>query len=111
ALEEFRKRKKAPRVPLKELLGLDPDRADFRLSEIAAGKADSPLVLCVNGVEGPGWEGEKEFVRGLSRQGIGVAAVDPRGVGRLRPPLEVKGHDYADPLCGVEENLAYNAFL
>ena len=23
----------------------------------------------------------------------------------------MKGHDYADPLCGVEENIAYNAFL
>jgi len=37
--------------------------------------------------------------------------VDPRGVGLLRPKLSVKGHDYADPLAGVEENLAYNAFL
>jgi hypothetical protein len=25
--------------------------------------------------------------------------------------LCVKGHSYADPLCGVEENIAYNAFL
>jgi hypothetical protein len=40
-----------------------------------------------------------------------VAVVDPRGVGKLRPPLQVKGHDYADPLVGVEENIAYNAFL
>jgi hypothetical protein len=40
-----------------------------------------------------------------------VTIVDPRGVGALRPALEVRGHEYSDPLCGVEENLAYNAFL
>jgi len=40
-----------------------------------------------------------------------VVVVDPRGVGVLRPDLAIKGHDYADPLMGVEENLAYNAFL
>ena len=32
-------------------------------------------------------------------------------MGQLRPDLQVKGHDYGDPLSGVEENLAYNAFL
>jgi hypothetical protein len=37
--------------------------------------------------------------------------VDPRGVGGRRPALAVKGRDYADPLAGVEENVAYNAFL
>src|SRR5437764_2618580 len=97
ALEEFRKRKKSPRLPLKDLLGLDPDGADFRLSEVAAGKADAPLLVGVNGIEAPVWEGEKEFVRALSRQGISLAAVDPRGVGALRPALEVKGHGYGDP--------------
>ena len=30
---------------------------------------------------------------------------------RRRHRAAVPGHDYADPLCGVEENLAYNAFL
>ncbi|HEY7426381.1 MAG TPA: hypothetical protein VH682_19265, partial [Gemmataceae bacterium] len=29
----------------------------------------------------------------------------------LRPNLTVRGRDYADPLDGVEENIAYNAFL
>jgi hypothetical protein len=37
--------------------------------------------------------------------------VDPRGVGTLRPKRRIQGHDYADPLVGVEENLASNAFL
>jgi hypothetical protein len=40
-----------------------------------------------------------------------VTIVDPRGVGQLRDLRVVPGHDYADPLTGVEENLAYNAFL
>src|SRR5262249_21486928 len=61
--------------------------------------------------EAPDWREETDFLRGLTRKGLGVSVVDPRGVGRLRPPLEVKGHAYADPLCGVEENIAYNAFL
>jgi hypothetical protein len=29
----------------------------------------------------------------------------------LRPEFVVRGHDYSDPLAGVEENIAYNAFL
>src|SRR5262249_21308410 len=47
----------------------------------------------------------------LEKRGYAVAIVDPRGVGTLRPDLAVKGRDYADPLNGVEENIAYNAFL
>jgi hypothetical protein len=34
-----------------------------------------------------------------------------RGVGALRPKDLRGGRNYADPLAGVEENLAYNAFL
>jgi hypothetical protein len=40
-----------------------------------------------------------------------VYIIDPRGVGSLRASRTVKGHEYADPLSGVEENIAYNAFL
>ena len=50
-------------------------------------------------------------VDGLVRRGLTVAVVDPRGVGRSRSKLSVPGHNYADPLVGVEENIAYNAFL
>jgi dienelactone hydrolase len=109
---EFRKRKKSPRVPLKDLLRLDPDHSDHHLTEIDAdGKASPAHVLCVNGNEGQDWREESAFLCALCQEGLGVTVVDPRGVGRLRPALEVKGHAYGDPLCGVEENLAYNAFL
>jgi dienelactone hydrolase len=112
AAEEFRKRKKSPKVPLKELLRLDPELSDVHLTEVAAGGKGGPAhVLFVNGIEAPDWREEKGVLRALARQGAGVMVVDPRGVGRLRPALEVKGHPYGDPLCGVEENLAYNAFL
>jgi dienelactone hydrolase len=111
ALEEFRKRPQRPRVALKDLLRLDPESADFRLPRVAEGKAGASLVVCVNGNEAPDWRKETAFLQALSGAGLGVAVLDPRGVGELRPPLEVKGHDYADPLAGVEENLAYNAFL
>jgi cephalosporin-C deacetylase-like acetyl esterase len=113
ALEEFRKRKAAPRVVLKKLLRLDPERADFRLTKTgAAVRPGKPHVVCVNGVEAAEWQTEATFLAALGKAGIGATVVDPRGVGKMRPSgLEVKGHTYADPLCGVEENIAYNAFL
>ncbi|HEY7423972.1 MAG TPA: acetylxylan esterase [Gemmataceae bacterium] len=117
ALEEFRRRSKKkssrPQVALKDLLGMDPELADFRLTKTdAVGKADKPQILCVNGVESAEWQTEAAFVAALGRRGVGVTVMDPRGVGKLRPAdLKVKGHSYADPLCGVEENIAYNAFL
>jgi len=113
ALELFRKQKERPRVALKELLGLDPDQADFHLTKTdASGKPEKPHVVCVNGNEGAPWQGADAFIAALGRSGLGVTVVDPRGVGQLRPVgLEVKGHAHTDPLCGVEENIAYNAFL
>ena len=113
ALEAFRAQKERPRVALKDLLGLDPDAADFALSATAAkGGPELPHVVCVNGVEAPDWQTETAFLAAMGKAGFGVTVVDPRGVGTLRPAgLDVKGHAYADPLCGVEENIAYNAFL
>src|SRR5262249_4810665 len=112
ALEEFGKQKKPPRQGLRELLRLDPAQADFRVTEVAAGGKDNrTLIVCVSGNEARGWQDEKEFLEALRPRGYAVVAVDPRGVGPLRPDLSVKGHDYADPLAGVEENVAYNAFL
>lgn len=114
ARELFEKRKeKSPRVAVKDLLALDPDSAAFHLTKTeATGKPGRPHVVCVNGVEGAEWQKEAAFVAALGKAGVGVTVIDPRGVGKLRPAgLEVKGHAHADPLCGVEENLAYNAFL
>jgi cephalosporin-C deacetylase-like acetyl esterase len=113
AREEFEARKGKPgRVPLKNLLHLDPAFANFHAEEIAAGGADRPtLLLCINGNETASWQRQKEFLAALVRAGHAVTVMDPRGVGKLRPNLEVKGHDYGDPLSGVEENIAYNAFL
>ncbi len=112
ALTEFRKRKPAPRVSLKDLLRLDPKQADVRLTEVSAGDKNAHVhFLCLNGIETPDWREAKDFLNALSRQGAAVTVIDPRGVGALRPALEVRGHAYSDPLCGVEENLAYNAFL
>src|SRR5262249_16863750 len=100
------------RTPLAELLRLDPKEADYRIFEIAAGKpADQTLVVCVNGNESRPWQEEKAFLQALKERGHAVVVIDPRGVGSLRPKLRGKGHDYADPRAGVEENLAYNAFL
>jgi hypothetical protein len=114
ALEEFDSRKKPPRdrKTLLDLLRLDPQDADFRITEVAAGKgADRTLVLCINGNESRPWQEEKTFLEALQQRGHAVVVIDPRGIGTLRAKLNVKGHDYADPLAGVEENLAYNAFL
>jgi dienelactone hydrolase len=114
ALNEFdnRKNRARDRTPLTELLRLDPKEADYRTVEIAGGRpADRTLVICVNGNESRPWQEEKAFLQSLEKHGHMVVVVEPRGVGSLRPKLSVKGHDYADPLAGVEENLAYNAFL
>jgi dienelactone hydrolase len=113
ALEEFDGRMKpAERTPLTDLLCKDSKDADYRTFEMVAGKpGDQTLVLCINGNESRPWQDEKVFVEALKKRGHAVIVIDPRGVGSLRPKLGVKGHDYADPLSGVEENLAYNAFL
>jgi dienelactone hydrolase len=112
ALEEFRGRAKRPRIALKELLRTSPDGTDFRLIDVAPGTRDgAPLVLLVNGNEAPDWKTEAGLVDALTRRGSAVKALDPRGVGSLRLAPRSEGDRYADPLSGVEENLAYNAFL
>lgn len=115
ALEQFTERKKSERVALRDLLRPDPELADYRLTELNRendrGGAGRTVVVCVNGNESGPWRDEKDFVRALVDRGHKVVAIDPRGVGELRPNLAVRGHDYADALCGVEENIAYNAFL
>jgi dienelactone hydrolase len=112
ALEQFRKQPKRAKVPLKDLLGLDPKESVHRLTPSAAElKAEGTLVLCVNGNEARPWEEEMAFLEALAKQNVAVGILDPRGVGSLRPKLEVKGKSYTDPLDGVEENIAYNAFL
>jgi cephalosporin-C deacetylase-like acetyl esterase len=112
AREEFARRKRPTRVALEKLLRLDPELADFRLTrQSASSQAKSMLVVCVNGIEAPGWQEEQDFLGALRRSQVAVAVLDPRGVGSLRCSLSVQGRSYGDPLCGVEENLAYNAFL
>jgi dienelactone hydrolase len=114
ALDEFDSRKKPARdrTPLADLLRLDLQETDYRIIEIAASKpADQSLVVCVNGNESRPWQEEKAFLQALENRGHAVVVIDPRGVVSLRPKLSIKGHDYADALAGVEENLAYNAFL
>jgi dienelactone hydrolase len=112
ALEEFDRRTPARKMPMVELLQLDPQEADYRIREIARGKAAGPtLVVCVSGNESRPWLEEKTLLRALENQGVAIVTVDPRGVGALRPQLQVRGHAYADPLGGVEADLAANAFL
>jgi hypothetical protein len=110
ALEEFDKKKKLLRMALRDLLGLDAKLADFHLTEVAV-KEGQTILVCINGNETPDFREEKDFLDALVKEGYAVVVVDPRGVGKLRPDITVKGHDYADPLVGVEENIAYNAFL
>jgi hypothetical protein len=117
ALEQFRKVMKEPKVPQvrADLLGTaeeEPQILSFTV-EILNGvnMPGSTLLLCINGNEARPWQEEKEFLRAVTAAKLAVRAIDPRGVGGLRPKLEIKGRDYADPLYGVEENIAYNAFL
>jgi dienelactone hydrolase/pimeloyl-ACP methyl ester carboxylesterase len=112
-LEQFRDRPSPTKRPLRDVLLLDPESAEYRLTEISPGKPGNPtLVVCVNGNESLPWSEEKELLATLADRGFTAVMIDPRGVGSLRPTdLRVGRRDYADPLVGVEENLAYNAFL
>jgi hypothetical protein len=74
-------------------------------------RSDQDFLLLINGVHATDWREEREFLRRLAARAIAVAIVDPRGVGTLQDPRVIRGHEYGDPLTGVEENLAYNAFL
>ena len=112
AREEFNKSKKPPRRTLRDLLNLDPETASPAITEVkAVSREEQTLIICINGNESRDWQEEKDLLRTLTERGDAVAVIDPRGVGRQRPKLTVQGHDYADPLAGVEENIAYNAFL
>lgn len=112
ALEEFDRRTKPPRQPLRDILGLDPELADPRTEEVHARLwAKGTLVLCVNGNEARDWREEAGFLAEIARRDHAVWVIDPRGVGKARPRLTIPKHDYSDPLSGVEENIAYNAFL
>lgn len=112
ALEQFERRPKRPLWTLRELLQVDLAEASPEIATIAEGASDSrTTVLCINGNETPDWRKERGLLDALAAEGHAVQIVDPRGAGQQRLSRAVKGHDYADPLCGVEENVAYNAFL
>lgn len=112
AWEEFQRRPKRPKSDLRALLRTEAGGIDFRLRDEAAGQREGrPLILLVNGNEAPAWGRERALIEALAAGGYAVKSLDPRGVGALRVPLQSRGNRYEDPLSGVEENLAYNAFL
>jgi dienelactone hydrolase len=116
-VEEFRRKQSPARVALKDLLLANAGRPDFHLTKTGAvAQPNMPHVVCINGVEESEWQADSAFIAALGERGIGVTILDPRGTGKLKPVgLEslnaVKGRAYADALSGVEENIAYNAFL
>jgi pimeloyl-ACP methyl ester carboxylesterase len=111
AWEEFERRPRRARVPLTDLLHL-PEQADPRIEEIApARQPGQVMIVCINGNESRDWRDEADFLRAARGRDHEVVVVDPRGVGASRPALFAKVPHYADALDGVEENIAYNAFL
>ena len=119
ALSDFRRRREENRFPrsdLKTLLKLDAEfdtgSGSFRLTEVAPLKQRSQdLFVLVNGTNSTDWRLRDGFLASLAIRGAAVTIVDPRGIGELRGKQTVAGQAYGDPLSGVEENLAYNAFL
>ncbi len=112
AWEQFQQAPQAERKPLQQLLRLDKSpAAPQRINISTAGKTADTVLLFVSGNESSDWREESETLKTLAAPNRSVAIVEPRGVGSQRPPHQIKGHDYADPLVGVEENIAYNAFL
>jgi dienelactone hydrolase/pimeloyl-ACP methyl ester carboxylesterase len=111
-LEDFERKKKLAKSSLRELLKLDPAQADFRVIPISAGAdQNKTTIVCINGNEGPRWHEERKLIDVLVNNGYAVVVVDPRGVGRLQTNFSLPGRDYCDAISGVEENIAYNAFL
>lgn len=111
ALGQFQRRKPAPRAALVDLLRMDGADAAPNVEEIASGgKKPRAALLLINGNETRDWREETEFLRAMSPSNR-IWVVDPCGAGKLKVNLKVGRHDYADPLEGVEENIAYNAFL
>ncbi len=106
-----RKPPASPR-PLREILKLDLDQADPKLEAVVplVGPG-SRLVLCVAGNESGNWRDERGLLSAIAKTGAAVDILEPRLVGRRRSRQTISGHEYADLLCGVEANLAYNAFL
>jgi dienelactone hydrolase len=114
ALEAFRAAPPTPKLTLTAILRQPSERALSSLVRTLVDvpiKADAPHVICIDGNESKPWSEEKEFLQALGKQKIPVSQFDPSGIGGDRPKMEVKGKEYTDPLCGVEENIAYNAFL
>jgi dienelactone hydrolase len=112
AWEAFERAPGRARVPLADLLRLDPEQADPRLEEIASARQPGrAMVICINGNATRDWREEADFLRAARDRGHAVVILDPRGVGPSRPARFAKATHYADPLEGVEENIAYNAFL
>lgn len=112
AWAEFERKPRSARVRLEQVLGLDLDQADPRIEEILpARRPDAVRLVCINGNESRDWREQAEFLHSAEKHGHAVIIIDPRGVGASRPSVFAKAAHYADPLSGVEENLAYNAFL
>jgi cephalosporin-C deacetylase-like acetyl esterase len=112
AWEDFERKPRPARTPLAEILRLDPEHADPRIDEITPSRQPGrTMIVCINGNESRDWRVESRFLRAATIHGYPVAVIDPRGVGASRPAIFAKAAHYADPLSGVEENLAYNAFL
>ena len=65
----------------------------------------------MNGNETRDWREETRFLDGLVGKGLAVAVVDPRGVASRRTKKSARGYPYTNPLGGVDENIAHNAFL
>ena len=111
-LEHFERKKQTAKRSLAQLLQLDTELADFRIIPRSPGAPDNKtMIVCLNGNETTRWHQEQRFSDTLVAKGYAVVVIDPRGVGRIQPNLAVKGRDYCDPISGVEENIAYNAFL
>jgi pimeloyl-ACP methyl ester carboxylesterase len=112
AWEDFERKSRPDRVPLEELLRLDPEHTDPRIDEITPPRqAGRTMIVCINGNESRDWREEARFLRGATIHGHPLVVIDPRGVGASRPAIFAMAATYADPLSGAEENIAYNAFL
>lgn len=112
AWEDFDRKPRPAPVPLDDLLGLAPARRVTRGGPNARAKKTARIAIAfVNGNESGDWREDVAFLRAVQGRGHEVQVIDPSGTGPSRPSIFAGAPHYADPLSGVEENIAYNAFL
>src|SRR5262249_2800991 len=98
AWEDFERKPRLARMPLAEILRLDPEHADPRIDEIKPSRLPGrTMIVCINGNESGDWREESRFLRAATIHRHPGWVLGPRGVRAAPPAIFAKAANYADP--------------